>query len=520
MSTTLPAPVERTSAPSDLSPNLPAPHRSSTSGGRGDTHHLPALVAGLLLALLLALPVGAQEISGEKATALEAVDAFRDEIHDMSMTLWDFSELALLEDASAEYLADVLESEGFTVERGVAEMPTAFVASFGNGRPIIGVLAEFDALPNIGNAVVPRKEPRADGNPHGQGCGHNLFGAASVGAAVALKQTMEEHGLSGTVRLYGAPAEETVVGKVYMAKAGLFDDLDATLDWHPSTETKVRNQSGQAMNNFEVEFFGQAAHAAGDPWNGRSALDAVEMMNYGANMLREHVRPTTRIHYVIPSAGEAPNVVPEYAKVWYYVRDTARAPVEKYYDRLLKIAEGAALATATEHEVRLLTGVHAMLLNRPLQEAMQANLEQVGAPDFTEEYQAFARELQEFLDVEAKGLDTEVKPLKDEPEPPGGGSTDVAEVSRIAPVVSLSVTTAPAGIPWHSWATSASHGTEGSVLGAVVAAKVLALTGVDMLTDPELLREARAFFDEVTGGEPYDPPVPEDQKPPLPKRGG
>ncbi len=209
------------------------------------------------------------------------------------------------------------------------------------------------------------------------------------------------------------------MGKVYMAKAGLFDDLDASLDWHPGLETKVGNQSGQAMNNFEVEFFGQAAHAAADPWNGRSALDAVEIMNYGANMMREHVRPTARIHYVIPAAGEAPNVVPAYARVWYYVRDTARAPVDDYYERLNKIAEGAALATRTEFKVSLLTGVHAMLLNRPLQEAMQANLEFVGGPDFTEEDQAFAKELQEFLGVEAKGLAAEVKPLKTSRSPRG-----------------------------------------------------------------------------------------------------
>jgi aminobenzoyl-glutamate utilization protein B len=442
------------------------------------------------------------------------------DIRDMSMALWDFAELALLETRSAEYLADYLEAEGFAVERGVAEMPTAFVASFGTGRPIIGVLAEFDALPNIGNAVVPRKAPREDGQLHGHGCGHNLFGAGSVGAAVALKRTLEAHGLSGTVRLYGTPAEETVVGKVYMAKAGLFDDLDAALDWHPGLETGVRNQSGQAMNNFEVEFFGQAAHSAADPWNGRSALDAVEMMNYGANMLREHVRPTTRIHYVIPSAGQAPNVVPEYARVWYYVRDTARAPVEEYYQRLLNIAQGAALATATEHKVTLLTGVHAMLLNRPLQEAMQANLEAVGGPDFSEEDQDFARALQANIGIEEKGLDADPKPLKAEPEPPGGGSTDVAEVSWIAPVVSLRVTTAAAGIPWHSWAASASHGTEGSVKGAELAAKVLALTGVDLLLDPELLAEAQAFHQEKTGGKAYVSPVPADQKPPMPRKGG
>ena len=399
-------------------------------------------------------------------------------------------------------------------------MPTAFVASFGTGRPIIGVLAEFDALPGVGNAIVPRKEPREDGLRDGQGCGHNLFGAGSVAAAVAIKRTMEAHGLSGTVRLYGTPAEETVVGKVYMAKAGLFDDLDATLDWHPSLETTVGNQSGQAMNTFEVEFYGQAAHAAADPWNGRSALDAVEMMDYGANMLREHIRPTARIHYVIPNAGEAPNVVPEYARVWYYVRDTARAPVEATYDRLLKIAEGAALATATEYKATLLTGVHALLLNRPLQEAMQANLEFVGGPAFSEEDQLFAKELQAYLGIEEKGLDADPKPLKAEPEPPGGGSTDVAEVSWIAPVVSLSMTTAAAGIPWHSWAASASHGTPGSVKGAEAAAKVLALTGVDLLLNPDLVLEARAFFDEKTEGKPYVSPVPADQKPPMPRKGG
>lgn len=464
--------------------------------------------------------VSAQALPPEKATALAAVEALSDQIRDMSMKLWEYSELALLERSSARLLEDVLEAEGFSVERGVADMPTAFVASFGSGRPIIGILAEYDALPGIGNEAVPRREPRADGNPHGHGCGHNLFGAAAVGAAIALKRTMEEHGITGTVRLYGTPAEETVVGKVYMAKAGLFDDLDAALDWHPAQETKVRNQSGQALNNFEVEFFGQTAHSAADPWNGRSALDAVEVMNFGANLLREHIRPTARIHYVISSGGDAPNVVPDYARVWYFVRDTARAPVDASYGRLLKIAEAAALATATEHKVSLITGVHSMLLNRPLQEAMQKNLEAVGAPAFTDEDQAFARELQRFAGVEEKGLSTEVKPLKPEPEPPGGGSTDVAEVSWITPVVSLSVTTAAAEIPWHSWAVTASHGTEGSVRGAETAAKVLALTGVDLLTRPDLVREARAFWQEKTGGRPYVSPVPANQKPPLPRAGG
>ncbi|MDX1630773.1 MAG: amidohydrolase [Thermoanaerobaculia bacterium] len=433
------------------------------------------------------------------------------------MELWDYAETALKEERSAELLVEFLRSEGFEVEKGVAGMPTAFVASFGSGSPVIGILAEYDALPGVGNAAVPRRQARKDGVRSGQGCGHNLFGAGSVAAAVALKRTMDERDLPGTVRLYGTPAEETVVGKVYMAREGLFDDLEAALEWHPSTDTEVRNQPGRAMNNFTVEFRGQAAHGSHDPWNGRSALDAVELMNHGVNMMREHVKPTSRIHYVIPAGGEAPNVVPEYAKVWYYVRDVDRPTVERNYAWVLDIAEGAALATRTDHEVTLVTGVHEYLLNRPLQEALQRNLERIGAPDFTEEEQEFARELQRFLEVEETGYDEEVQPLAQAVEPVEGGSTDVAEVSYITPTAGFSVTTAAAGIPWHSWATTACHGTDAGVKGAVVAAKVLAATGVDLLSDPTLVDEAREFFEEATGGEPYESPIPADQPPPLPE---
>ncbi|HSG81969.1 MAG TPA: amidohydrolase, partial [Gemmatimonadota bacterium] len=330
---------------------------------------LAARVSLVAIAVSCGSSLSAQTLTPEKQTALAEVDALSSEIHLMAMTLWDYSEIALMEAQSAEFLAAVLEEEGFRVERGVAGMPTAFVATWGNGRPAIGVLAEFDALPGVGNAAVPHRQPRADGVTAGQGCGHNLFGAGSVGAAIALKRTMERHGIPGTVKLFGTPAEETVVGKVYMAKAGIFDGLDGVLDWHPGQETGIRNQPGRALNNFTVEFFGQAAHGASDPWNGRSALDAVEMMDYGVNLMREHIRPTARIHYVITNGGDAPNVVPEYAKVWYYVREADRGRVEDDYNWILKIAEGAALATRTEHKVTLITGVHELLLNRPLQEA-------------------------------------------------------------------------------------------------------------------------------------------------------
>ncbi len=457
------------------------------------------------------------EISREKRTAIEQVDALESEIETMSLQLWNYSEIALRETKSAELLADVLEKEGFTVERGVADMPTAFVAQWGNDRPVIGILAEYDALPNIGNEAVPFRKPRESGNAHGHGCGHNLFGAGSVATAIALKRTMEVHRIKGSVRLFGTPAEETLVGKVYMANAGVFDGIDMTMDWHPFTTTEVNNEQGQAMNNFQVEFFGKAAHSAYDPWNGRSALDAVEVMNHGANLMREHIEPTARIHYVIPDAGEAPNVVPAYARVWYYVRDSNRENVESHYAWLSQIAEGAALATQTTHEITLITGVHEILLNRPLQEAAQVNLEYVGAPVFSEDDHAFARELQGALGLEPLGYPTEIEPLEDEVEPPSGGSTDVAEVTKLAPGVSLYVATAGLELPWHSWAAAASHGRPGAAKGAIVAAKTLAMTGIDFLMDADLRKRAKAEFDEKMKGQPYVSPVPRGQKPLMPQ---
>jgi len=468
-----------------------------------------------LLALSI-LPATAQSLSAEKQQVLEEAQALQPTVEELSMALWDYSETALREDQSADRLASELEENGFTIERGVADMPTAFVASYGSGRPIIGILAEFDALPGVGNKAVPEQTPREDGNTAGHGCGHNVFGAASTAGAIALKRAMEAQDLPGTVRLYGTPAEETVVGKVYMAKAGLFADLDAAIEWHPSTETGTINNPGLAMNNFTVEFRGQTAHGAADPWNGRSALDAVELMNYGVNLMREHVKPTTRMHYVIEDGGNAPNVVPDYAKVWYYVRDINRDEVEGYYQRILKIAEGAAMGTETTHDVHLTTGVHERLLIRPMQEAVQANLEVVGPPSFNDEDQQFAYAMQEFIGIERDGFSTELKPLADSQEEPSGGSTDVAEVSYSTPTVGFRVATTPAGVPWHSWCVSASHGTGAAIKGGDVATQVIALTGYDLLTDAELLNQAQATFDELTGGEPYVSPIPEDQTPPVP----
>lgn len=476
------------------------------------------VVAGLWFCCAVVVAEEA-EVSAAAQGALKHARALDDDIQDLAMQLWDYSEIALREHQSAALLADYLEKEGFRVERGVAGMPTAFTAEWGSGRPIIGIVAEYDALPNIGNDPVPKRQERQDGNPHGHGCGHNLFGAGSVGAAVAMKRAMDAENIQGTVRLYGSPAEETLVGKVYMVNAGLFDDLDAALDWHPLTFTAITNDGGQAMNNFTVEFFGKASHGAVDPWNGRSALDAVELMSVAVNMMREHIEPTGRIHSVTTHGGEAPNVVPAYARVWYYVRDHDRQRVEKNYAWLLQIAEAAAMATQTEHKVTLITGVHEMLLNRPLQELAQKNLEAIGAPRYSDADQAFAKDLQRFLDREPLGLSTEITPLPDGPGKGTGGSTDVAEISWKVPTVTLLVASAGTDLPWHSWATAASHGRPGAAEAARTAARVLAATGMDLLTSPDILAEAKAFHREKTGGKPYVSPIPVDQKPPLPEDG-
>lgn len=472
----------------------------------------------LLITLALSVSLKAQKHKAQHKAVLAEAEALEAEVTRLSNELWKYSEIALREKESAKLLEASLEKEGFTIQSGVAGMPTAFIASYGSGKPTIGILAEYDALPGIGNEVAPEKIARKDGVPNGHGCGHNLFGAASVAGAIAIKRVMEERKIPGTIRLYGTPAEETVVGKVYMAKEGVFDDLDACIDWHPGTETKVNNGTGLAMNNFQIEFFGQSAHGAADPWNGRSALDAVEMMNFGVNLMREHIKPSARIHYVIVNGGEAPNVVPDYAKVWYYVRDVNRDNVEEYYNRILKIAEGSALATRTEHKITLITGVHEMLLNRPLLERLQVHLEAVGGPTYTAEEQTWAKALQKYTGKEEKGFVGEVEPLADANIPPetSGGSTDVAEVSYITPEVGFAVTTAPAGVPWHSWATASSHGTEAGIKGALVATKVIGLMGVDLLTDDQLLKEATDYFEEKTDGKPYQSPIPKDQKVILP----
>jgi aminobenzoyl-glutamate utilization protein B len=466
-----------------------------------------------LLSMAICLGLGAQT---PVRTALQReLDAVGPDIQKMASTLWDYSELALKEKRSAQLLADLLEREGFTVKRGVAGMPTAFTATYGSGAPSIGILAEYDALPGIGNARVPRKEPRADGVTAGQGCGHHLFGAGSVGAALALKRAMVQSGTKGTLTLFGTPAEETGIGKVYMARDGVFSGLDAALEWHPDMETGVANRANQALCSFTVAFTGQPAHAAADPWNGRSALHAVELFVHGVNLMREHVKPTARLHYVIQSGGEAPNVVPAHTQVWMYARDVDRPSVEAHLAWIRQVAEGAALATRTSAKVSVITGMAEYQFNRPLQEAMQRNVEAVGAPRFGAEEEVFTKALQKNLGLAEAGYATTVNPLVPGVGPLEGGSTDVGEVSHLVPTCGLTVASAGKGLPWHSWATAADMGLPGASKAADVAARVLALTALDLLTKPELLKAAKAEFNRQTGGKPYVSPLSKEQKPPV-----
>jgi aminobenzoyl-glutamate utilization protein B len=452
-----------------------------------------------------------------KQEAIQHIDSNSGLLIEISDAIWECAEIALLEFRSAEILADAAERAGFTVERGVADLPTAFVASFGSGRPIIGILAEYDALPGLSQDATSYPKVLVEGEA-GHGCGHNLFGAGSFGAALALKEILQAHNIEGTVRLYGCPAEEDVGGKMYMAREGLFDDLDVCLAWHPDQSTQVDVQSSQAVDDLKIEFFGKTSHAAFDPWKGLSALDGLEMTTFGINLLREHVKPTVRLHYVITGGGKVPNVVPDYAELWLWVRDSKRQGVKDVVSRIEKIAEGAAMATGTEAKIHNLGSYHEMLVNLTGSKAMQKNLETIGAIAYTEDEEAFARQLQQNAGVEEKGMEKTVKELETQVKDPEGGSTDVAEVSWIVPTLHVSVVTAPSDVPWHSWAVVSASRHSIGYKGMLIAAKVLAMTGLDFLTDENLRLAAWKEFKEKLGGYTYTSGIPGDKKPPVRKK--
>jgi aminobenzoyl-glutamate utilization protein B len=480
------------------------------------------LVAGIALAVgtgshAEAAPAqgAATAPSAAKTAAVASVDRHRAELVSLSDQVWAFAETALREHRSAKLLADYAAKQGFRVERGIAGMPTAFVASYGSGRPVIAIMGEYDALPGLSQKAQPSKEPLAAGGG-GHGCGHNLFGAASLGAALAIKEQIKAGALTGTIRFYGTPAEEDVGGKTYMARDGVFNDVDVMLAWHPGDETKADTDSSQAMVALDVEFRGRAAHAANDPWNGRSALDGVELFTDGVNMMREHIKPTSRLHYTIADGGDVPNVIPEYAKVVLWARDWERSEVESLLARIRRIAEGAAIMTETSSTVTVQAGSWEILPIVAGARLLDANLRWLGPASYSDEEQSFARAIQRATGVPETGMDTTIHSIEN--QVPEGGSTDVGDVSWIVPTLNLTVATSPAKAPWHAWPVVATSGMSIGHKGLTLAAKVLAATMADLYERPEALAAVRAEFAEKKGDVVFEaylpdgpPPVPEDE---------
>lgn len=472
------------------------------------------IVLFLVVITQLMFPAKPQSLQEMKNQAWRVIDRENPLMIEVSDAFWEFAEIALQEYRSAKYFSEVLKKKGFSVEEEVAGLPTAFVASYGSGKPVIGILAEYDALPGLSQDSTTYKKALVEGNA-GHGCGHNLFGAGSLGAALALKEVMETFKLSGTIRLYGCPAEEDIGGKMYMAREGLFDDLDASLAWHPGDQTTVDVQGSQAIDDLEIEFFGKTSHAAFDPWKGYSALDAVEMATFGVNLLREHVKPSVRIHYVVTHGGVVPNIVPEHAKLWLWVRDSTRSGVKVVVTRIEEIVKGAAIATRTTPKINYMGSYHEMNVNLAGSEAMQENLKKIGSILYTEEEMVFARKIQKETGVEEKGMAGEIKELEKPANDPAGGSTDVAEVSWITPTVHISTACAPFGIPWHSWAVVTSSKHSVGYKGMFLAAKVMVATALDFLLDKELLSRMKKEFREDLGDYKYKTGLQPGQKPPI-----
>lgn len=419
-----------------------------------------------------------------------------DSLRAVTQRIWSHPEVGLQEVRASGELIAMLERNGFKIERGVAGMPTAFVATAGSGRPIVGILAEFDALPGTSQAAVSEKRKRDDSdNDAGHACGHSLFGVASTAAAIAAYTTAHAAHLPGTIRLYGTPAEETGIGKVYMARAGLFDDLDAALHWHPSDKSQVSFATSKCVISVKYHFDGVSAHASMSPYAGKSALDAVELMDVGANFLREHLREDARIHYVITDGGGQPNVVPPTAEVWYYLRADAHTDGEKMLARIRDIAKGATLMTGTTVTEHIESDSFELLPNRPLSELLQRQLDRIGGPRFDERERSFARQTQaDLADAPFEPLSTKVVPLSDQPWLIKA-STDVGNVSWAVPTSGLNVACYTNGAPGHSWQIVACAGTSIGEKGMMVAARVLAGAAVDLLSNPALIGDARRDFD-------------------------
>lgn len=450
-----------------------------------------------------------------EADVLRGIDALSEEYAGIAQQIWDYAEVGYLETKSSALLQSTLRDAGFEIRVGVAAMPTAFVASYGSGEPVIGILAEFDALPGISQARTPERSVLTEKSA-GHACGHHLFGTGSVAAAIATKEWLERSGTTGTIRVYGTPAEEGGAGKVYMVREGLFSDVDTVLHWHASDRNTASATSSLANKSAKFRFYGLSAHASSAPDRGRSALDGVEAMNDMVNLLREHVPEETRIHYVITSGGAAPNVVPDFAEVYYYVRNPDPKNVIAIFDRVVKAAEGAAIGTETRMEYEVIHGIYALLPNETLSRVMHANLERVGGVEYTDAEQSFAETIRESFTGELPPLSSAAGVEAFYVNERGsGGSTDVGDVSWVVPTAGLRAATYVPGTPGHSWQAIASGGTTIGNKGMIVATKTLTLTAIDLFENPEIVAEAQRERKRRVGDRFVYEPLVGDRPPPL-----
>ena len=422
----------------------------------------------------------------------------------IALSIWDYAELGYKENKSSALLQNTLRNNGFTVEAGVAGMPTAFVATYGSGSPVIGILAEYDALPGISQDNSPNKTPIANKN-NGHACGHHLFGAGSVATGIAIKKLLETGKIKGTIKVFGCPAEEGGSGKVYMVREGLFNNVDIVLHWHPNNRNTVWYSGALATKSAKFRFYGISSHASVSPEKGRSALDAVEAMNNMVNLMREHAPQETRIHYVITDGGKAPNVVPEFAEVYYYIRHPDKTMAVSIFDRIAKAAEGAALGTETKMDYEIIGGTHDLLINNALAINMQTNLEKVGGVIYTSEEIDYAKKIQEsflgkFPSIDNAGV---VMPLFINTDQGSTGSTDVGDVSYIVPTAGVKTATWVSGTSAHSWQAVSCGATDIGIKGMIVASKTMAFTAIDLFTNPELIKKAKEEFIQSKGDYQY-----------------
>jgi aminobenzoyl-glutamate utilization protein B len=464
-----------------------------------------------------------------KETAWKWIEDHKDELAKVSDEVWGFAEYGLLEEKSSRLIASTLERHGFRVRLGVAGMPTAITAEWGSGKPVIGLMGEYDALPGISNKAVPRQDPLVPGGM-GHGCGHNIHGTTAMGAAIAVRYALEKSGQQATIRFYGTPAEENFQGKIFMVAAGLFNDADACLSHHPGSLNVASLASSTATIHAKFNYHGKTAHAAANPEQGRSALDAIELMNVGVNYLREHIIQQARIHYVIEAGGGQPNVVPDYARSWYYIRAPEIDQLEHIYKRVEKIAEGAALMTETTLKIDMDRGSYNKIPSRTLSEVVTANMRQVGAPTYTPEELQFAADIAKTFPKQNKidslkksklpdweryvdtDLPTDILDPWDDGEV-SPGSTDVSHVSWNTPTMEFGTTCNILGAPGHSWQFVAASGSTIGHKSLTFAAKTMAGAAIDLITDPTLIQRAKEEHRRRLGKNTYIPDT--ERRPPL-----